>query len=178
MTAVMTLALSAFAAIFLGLLIAARRPDRFRVTRTAVIKAPAARVFALINDLKTFNTWSRCLHRDAGVHGLYSGPAGGVGAACTWQIRQTGSASLTITRSEAPVGLAMTLAVTPASPAHHGADFTLWAEGDNLTIVTWVVHGPAPYLARVKGLFVDTDRAIGNGVEADLANLKRLAHGR
>ena len=178
MTALLTLALSAFAAIALGLFIAARRTDRFRVTRTAVIKAPAARVFALINDLKTFNTWSRYLHRDAGGHGLYSGPGGGVGAACTWQIRQTGSASLTITRSEAPVALAMTLALTPSTPAQHGAEFTLWAEGDHLTIVSWVVHGPAPYLARMKGLFVDMDRAIGKGVEADLANLKRLAQGR
>ena len=178
MTAQLVLGLSAFAAVALGLFIAARRPGRFRVTRTAVVKAPAARVFALINDLKTFNTWSRYLHQDAGGHGLYSGPAGGVGAACTWQGRQTGSASLTISRSEAPVGMAMTLAFTPSAPAQHGAEFTLWAEGDNLTIVSWVVHGPAPFLARVKGLFVDTDRAIGTALHADLANLKRLAQGR
>mgnify|MGYP003507452873 FL=1 len=40
LTAVALLALAVIAAL---LLYAARRPDRFRVTRTAVIKAPAAR---------------------------------------------------------------------------------------------------------------------------------------
>ena len=180
MTGPWTLALWALVtlAVLLLLRTAAQRPQRFRVTRTAVIKAPAARVFALINDLKTFNTWSRYLRGGATAQGHYSGPASGVGAAYVWQSRKAGSGSLAITRSEVPFGLAMTLALTQPGPAHHGAEFTLWAEGEHLTIVSWVVHGPAPFRVRWRGLFVDTDRPIGQGLEADLANLKALAQGR
>ena len=180
MTGPWTLALWALVtlAVLLLLRTAAQRPQRFRVTRTAVIKAPAARVFALINDLRTYNTWSRYLRGGATAQGHYSGPASGVGAAYVWQSRKAGSGSLTITRSEVPVGLAMTLTFPQAAPAQHGAEFTLWAEGDNLTIVSWAVHGPAPFRMRWRGLFVDTDRPIGQGLEADLANLKALAQGR
>jgi uncharacterized protein YndB with AHSA1/START domain len=180
MTAPWTLALWALVAIAVLLILrtAARRPQRFRITRTAVIKAPPARVFALINDLKTFNTWSRYLRGEAARRGHYSGPASGVGATYAWQGRKTGGGSLTITRSEAPAGLAMTLSFVQAASAQQGAEFSLWAEGEQLTIVSWVVHGPAPYRLRLRGLFVDMDHAVGKALEADLANLKSLAQGR
>jgi hypothetical protein len=54
----------------------------------------------------------------------------------------------------------------------------LQAEGDNLTIVSWALHGPAPYLSRLLGIVVDMDRRIGKDLEAGLADLKRLAQGR
>jgi len=166
------------AALALLLLFAARQPDRFRVTRTAVIKAPAARIFSLINDLKSFNTWSPYPRRDPGAQGHHSGPAGGVGAAYTWQGRKIGQGTLTITHSDAPVTLKMTLDFVRPVKAQHTAEFTLQAEGDNLTIVSWALEGPTPYLARLMGLFVDRDRVIGRDFEAGLANLKRLTQGR
>ena len=173
-----TMALLALAAIAGLLLYAARAPDRFRVTRSAVIKAPAARIFSLINDLPSFNTWSPHLRRDPRAQGHYSGPAGGVGAAYTWQGRKIGSATMTITHSQAPIKLVMTLDFVKPLKAQNTAEFTLQAEADNLTIVSWALHGPAPYLSRLLGIVVDMDRRIGKDLEAGLADLKRLAQGR
>jgi hypothetical protein len=175
LTAVALLALAAIAAL---LLYAARRPDRFRVTRTAVIKAPAARIFSLINDLQSFNTWSPYLRRDPRAQGHYSGPAGGVGAAYTWQGRKIGSGTMTITHSHAPVKLVMTLDFVKPFKAQNTAEFSLQAEGDNLTIVSWALHGPAPYLSRLMATVIDMDRMIGKDFEAGLANLKSLTQGR
>ena len=78
----LTLLLLALAAIVALLsIVAATRPDTFRVTRTAVIKAPAAKIFALIDNLHSFNNWNPYERKDPGVKGSYSGPASGVGAA-------------------------------------------------------------------------------------------------
>jgi len=173
-----TMVLLALAAIAALLLYAARGPDRFRVTRTAVIKAPAARIFSLINDLQSFNTWSPYLRRDPRAQGHYSGPAGGVGAVYTWQGRKIGSGTMTITHSHAPIKLAMTLDFVKPFKAQNTAEFTLQAEGDNLTIVSWSLHGPAPYLSRLMATVVDMDRMIGMDFEAGLANLKSLTQGR
>jgi uncharacterized protein YndB with AHSA1/START domain len=173
-----TMVLLALAAIAALLLHAARAPDRFRVTRTAVIKAPAARIFSLINDLQSFNTWSPYLRRDPRVQGHYSGPAGGVGAAYTWQGRKIGSGTMTITDSQAPIRLAMRLDFVKPFKAQNTAEFTLQAEGDNLTIVSWALHGPAPYVSRLMATVVDMDRIIGKDFEAGLANLKSLTQGR
>ena len=75
------IALLVIAAIALLLIYAATRPDHFRVTRTTVIKAPAPKIHALINDLKSFNTWNPFEKKDPSVKGSYSGALSGVGAA-------------------------------------------------------------------------------------------------
>ena len=46
------------AAIVALLIYAATKPDTFRLQRSATITAPPDKVFALINDLRQFNTWN------------------------------------------------------------------------------------------------------------------------
>jgi hypothetical protein len=167
-----------FGAVAVLLLHAARRPDTFRVTRTAVIKAPASRVFLLINDLKSFNTWSPYLRKDPGAQGSYSGPPNGIGAAYAWQGRKIGSGRMEITLSQAPAKVAMKLDFVKPFKAQNWAEFTLQDEGDNLTIVSWALRGPAPYLFRLMGVVIDMDRIIGKDFEVGLANLKALTERR
>lgn len=40
------------------LVLAARRPDTFQVTRTATINAPPERIYPLIVDFKAWDAWS------------------------------------------------------------------------------------------------------------------------
>ena len=40
--------------------------------------------------------------------------------------------------------------------------------------VTWLMHGPAPFMSRVMQVFINMDSMIGKDFEAGLANLKRL----
>jgi hypothetical protein len=37
---------------------AATRPDAFQLARSIMIDAPPEKIFALINDLRRFNTWN------------------------------------------------------------------------------------------------------------------------
>ena len=54
---------------------------------------------------------------------------------------------------------------------HNVTDFTLVPRGD-ATEVTWLMRGPAPFVSKLMGVFVDMDKMIGKDFEAGLANLK------
>ena len=45
----------------------------------------------------------------------------------------------------------------------------------NATNVTWLMHGPAPFMSKLMQVFINLDNKIGKDFEAGLANLKRLA---
>ena len=173
-----TLLLLVLGVIALLLIVAATRPDRFRVQRTAVIKAPAAKIFALINDLKSFNNWNPYERKDPGIEGSYSGPASGVGAAYAWEGRKVGAGRMEIIAAEVPSQVTMKLDFLKPFQAQNTAEFTLQAQGDNLTIVTWAMHGPSPYLSKLIGVVINMDTMIGKDFEAGLANLKALTESR
>ena len=53
-----TIAIVVFVLIAAVLIVAATKPDTFRVQRAASIKAPPEKVFALINDFNRWGSWS------------------------------------------------------------------------------------------------------------------------
>ena len=169
-----TILLLALAAVVLLLAVAALRPNHFRVTRNAVIKAPAPKIFALINDLKSFNHWSPYGRKDPGVKGHYSGAASGVGAAYAWDSGKLGAGRMEITAATPPHKLTLKLDFVKPFKAQDTAEFTLHPQGDNLTVVSWALFGPSPYLSRLMGVLIDRDRLIGKDFEAGLAHLKAL----
>ena len=173
-----TILLLACAALALLLIYAATRPDNFRVQRTAVIKASAQKIFPLINDLHLFNNWNPFEKKDPGVKGSYSGAASGVGAAYAWDGRKVGAGRMEITASQAPSRVTMQLDFIKPFKAQNTAEFTLQPQGDNLTIVTWAMHGPSPFISKLMGVVMNMDRMIGNDFEAGLANLKALTETR
>lgn len=179
-TTTILLLVLAVVVLLLGLLLlfAATRPDHFRVTRSAVIKAPAARIFALINDLRSFNNWNPYEKKEPGLKGSYSGPASGVGAAYAWEGRRVGSGRMEITAAEAPNKLTMRLDFVKPFRAQNSAEFTLLPQGDNLTVVSWALHGPSPYLSKLMGVVLDIDNMVGKDFEAGLASLKALSESR
>lgn len=59
-------------------------PRRVHVERSAVIDAPRATVFALVNGYKSFNKWSPWFDKDPSARYSYEGPELGVGANMSW----------------------------------------------------------------------------------------------
>ena len=57
---------------------------------------------------------------------------------------------------------------------HNIAEFTLTPKGED-TEVLWVMHGPAPFITKLMGVFVSMDSMIGKDFEAGLANMKAAA---
>src|SRR4051812_15842298 len=61
-----------------------RQPKDFHIARSITIAAPAATVFAQVNDLHNFQNWSPWAKLDPNAKATFSGPATGVGSAFSW----------------------------------------------------------------------------------------------
>ncbi|HUL64960.1 MAG TPA: SRPBCC family protein [Burkholderiaceae bacterium] len=159
------------------LVFAASKPDSFRVQRTASIKAPPEKVFALINDLKGWNTWSPYEKKDPAMKRTLSGAPTGKGAIYEWSgNKDVGRGRMEITDAAPPSKVLIKLDFIEPFEAHNTAEFDLLPRGD-MTDVTWALYGPSPFIAKVMGLFFNMDTMIGRDFETGLANLKAVAEG-
>ena len=75
--------------------------------------------------------------------------------------------------SSAPSKIVIKLDFFTPFEAHNTAEFTMLPQG-NATNVTWLMHGPAPFMSKLMQVFINLDSMIGKDFEAGLANLKRL----
>jgi hypothetical protein len=171
--------IGAFAAFVLAvgvvLLVAAAKDDTFSIQRVTRIAAAPESVFALLEDLRAWASWSSHGQSDPTMKRAYTGAAKGRGAVSEWESSgRAGKGRMEITEC-APVRQ-VTVVVDWVKPfkAHNVNEFSLEADGA-LTAVTWAMHGTNVYAMKVMGLFANMDRVMGNHFETGLANLKRVA---
>lgn len=154
---------------------AATRPDSFRLERSAVIKAPPEKVFALISDFHAWVSWSPWEKLDPDLMRTYGGAASGKGAVYAWEGNgKAGSGRMEIIDAPAPSRITIRLDFIKPFEAHNTAEFSLQAQGDATTL-TWAMYGPQPFIAKLMSLFFSMDKMVGKDFEAGLANLKALA---
>ncbi len=154
---------------------AATKPDTFRVRRQASVNAPPEKIFPLINDFHRWGAWSLYEKKDPAMKRTFSGAATGQGAVYEWEgDRNVGKGRMEIMESSLPSTVAIKLDFFEPFEAHNVAEFTLESTG-NSTKVTWAMHGPSPYLAKVMHIFFDMDRMVGKDFETGLTNLKTIA---
>lgn len=169
-----TIAIVAAVIVAVPLVLAAYRPGTLRVQRSATIEAPPAKLHALINDMRSFNTWNPYNRKDPSMRGEYKGPQAGPGAEFHFAGNQdVGRGSISIVDAT-PSKVTMKLDMLEPFEGHNTVEFMLAPRGE-ATEVTWSMHGPSPYLARFVGLFMNMDKMIGRDFEAGLANLKARA---
>ena len=153
---IQTIAILIVAGITALLVAAAFRPDTFSVERSKVIEADAARIHPLINDLHAFNSWNPFNQRDPNLKGTYRGPASGPGAGYDFVgNKEVGEGSVEITGST-PDKITMKLDMRRPMEGHNIVEFTLVPRGE-ATEVTWAMHGPSPYVARLMGMVFNMD---------------------
>ena len=156
------------------LILAATKPDTFRVERTAVVNAPADKVFPLIADFRQWLNWSPWEGRDPALKRSYSGAERGKGAVYAWDgNKNVGSGRMEILEATSPSTVVIQLDFLKPFEAHNTAEFTMLPQG-GATSVIWVMQGPAPFLSKVMQVFMNMDRMIGRDFEAGLANLKTM----
>ena len=161
-------------AIAILLILAAIKPDTFTVQRATTVKAPPERIFPLINDFHQWGTWSPYETKDPAMKRSYSGAASGKGAVYAWQgNKNVGSGRMEILDSSAPSKIVIKLDFFAPFEGHNTAEFTMLPQGD-VTNVTWLMHGPVPFMAKIMHVLMNIDRMVGKDFEVGLANLKRL----
>jgi hypothetical protein len=158
------------------LVFAATRPGTFKVERAATIKAPPEKILALINDFRRWAVWSPWEKLDPALERSYSGAASGPGAVYAWRgNNKVGQGRMEILASS-PSATTIKLDFLKPFEAHNTADFTLVPQGDS-TVLTWAMHGPKPYMAKLMHMFFNMDKLVGGDFERGLANLKAVAEG-
>ncbi len=157
------------------LIYAATKPDTFRVQRATRINAPPEKIFPLLNDFHSYGSWSPYEKLDPAMKRTYSGAANGKGAVYEWESSgKAGVGRMEITESSPPSRVTINLDFVKPFKAHNIVELTLDAQ-DGSTNVTWAMHGPLPYIAKVIHLFINMDSTVGKDFETGLANLKTVA---
>jgi len=155
--------------------IASTRPDDFSVRRSIVIAAPAQKIYPLVADFHRWPQWSPWEKLDPDMKRTYSGPAAGAGAAYAWAgAGKVGSGRMEIKEASAPSKLSIQLDFLKPFEGHNMADFSFAPKAGG-TEVTWVMHGPSPFISKVMGVFVSMDTMIGKDFERGLAQMKVAA---
>ena len=72
---------------------------------------------------------------------------------------------------------AVKLDIVQPFEAHNQAEFTLQPMPDGTTEVTWRMHGPANFISKLMGVFMDMDKMVGRDFEDELQNLRHIAEG-
>ena len=183
---ILTIAVIVAAIIAAILVYAATRPNTFRTARTMAIQAPPERIFPLINDLRSHGDWNP-FEKDPAAKRNFSGTPVGKGSVYEWNgNRDVGAGRIEITDSAPPSRIVMKLDMLRPFKAHNIVEFTLQPESGAASVgatsvdstrVTWAMHGPQPYMAKLVGTFINCDRMVGGQFEQGLASLKVLAEG-
>lgn len=156
------------------LIYAATRPNTFIIQRTTSIKAPAANIHPLIDNFHQWPQWSPYENKDPAMTRTFSGAPSGKGSVYAWQgDKNVGSGRMEIIETS-PSKVTVDLQFISPFKAHNTAEFSLAPSGDS-TQVTWAMHGPLPYMAKVMHMFINMDRMVGNDFAAGLANLKAVS---
>jgi hypothetical protein len=155
------------------LIVAAGKPDTFRVARSIDVKAPPEKIYPYVADFHKWVDWSPFENMGAMTRS-YDGAPFGVGAKYAWIGEDPGAGSMEIVQATLPTHIGLKLDFTKPFEAHNMVDFTFAPKGD-VTTVTWDMHGPLPYVFKVVHVVLDMDNAVGKEFDKGLASLKTLA---
>ncbi len=165
-------------AVLLLLGYASTRPGEFRVERRTRIAAPADRVWPLISELRSFNRWNPYERKDPLLKSQYDGAPSGIGSRYAWESDKVGSGSLEITGQQPGRAVQLKLDFVKPFEAHNQAEFALQPTPDGATEVRWTMNGPANFLSKLMGIFIDMDKMVGRDFEDGLQNLRQIAEAR
>lgn len=155
--------------------VVALQSPHFRVERSVAIAAPPEMVFAQVNNLRNWESWSPWAKVDPAMKQTYEGPADGVGAVYKWSgNNEVGEGSSTIVESRPSESVRFELAFVRPFEGTNDVEFTFKPEGGQ-TVVTWAMSGERNFFFKALGLFMNCDKMCGDQFEQGLAKLKSVA---
>ncbi len=161
--------------IVLLLVVVAMQPATFRVARSTTMSAPAATVFAQVNDFHKWEAWNPWGKIDPTMKQTYEGAPAGVGTIYTWDgNKNVGTGRMTIEESRPGELIRIKMEFLKPFANTSTAEFSFKPEG-NHTAVTWSMAGEKNFMAKAIHLCVNMDKMIGGQFEKGLADMKSAA---
>lgn len=164
------------ALVLLLVAVAALRPGKFAITRSATMDAQPWSVFAQVNEFRKWEAWSPWAKLDPAMKQTYDGPPSGVGAVSAWEGKKVGAGRMTITESEPSKRIRLTLEFFKPMACSHLTEFTFVPEGGG-TRMTWTMTGENGLMGKLFCLFMNLDKMVGPDFEKGLAGIKAIVEG-
>ena len=163
------------ALVILLIIVAANKPDAFRIERQITINAAPEKIFSIINDFHKWTLWSPWEKMDPDMSRTYSGSDAGVGSIYEWSgNKKVGQGRMQLVEAEAFTRIFILLEFIKPFAAKNTAEFVLQAQGEN-TKVTWAMEGKHQFISKVMCTFMNMDKMVGKDFEEGLRNLQRIA---
>lgn len=157
------------------LVVASQKPDEFRYERSALIDAPPAKIFPLINNLHQWDAWSPWAKMDPNAKSEFSRPDTGEGASMAWDGNMAvGKGRMTITKSVPNQNVTLRLDFEKPIAGTQDASLTLEPQ-DGKTKVTWASYGKMNFTAKVMGTIFDCESMMNEAMDEGLANIAATA---
>lgn len=170
---ILILSLLAMAVVAL-LIYAATRPNTLHIERSLLIQAAPEAILAQVNDFRRWRDWSPYEKLEPSMHREIGGAASGRGATYAWEgVGKAGAGRMEITDTR-PDRTTIQLDFSKPFVSRNIAEFATVAQTDG-TLVVWSMQGPAAYMTKLMGVFLDMDRMIGRDFETGLAALKTVS---
>jgi hypothetical protein len=163
------------AAFALILIIAATKPNDFRVERSITVNASPAKVAALINNFHNWPSWSPWAKLDPNMKITYSGVPGAVGSGYAWEGNaKVGKGSMKLADVD-PAKTTIQLDFVAPFEGHNTTEFLYTPQG-SATKVDWVMYGPSAFFpGKLMSVFIPMDKMMGPTFEQGLDSLKSVA---
>lgn len=153
----------------------ATRPAEYRITRTVAMAAPAAVVFAQVDDFHKWAAWSPWEKIDPAFKKTFEGAAAGTGAIYSWVGNsKVGAGRMTIMESRPGEFIRIKLEFLKPFKATNNTEYTFKSEGSK-TVVTWSMTGHNNFIFKAARLFMNMDKMLGSQFEQGLAQMKSVS---
>jgi hypothetical protein len=168
------IALALVALVAVLCVVIAMRPDDFKVSRSATMKASPTAVFEQVNDFHKWDAWSPWAKMDPNAKSTFAGPNSGKDAKFSWAGNSdVGEGSMTIVESEPNDHVRIKLDFV--KPFAGTNDVLMKIEPkDGETLLTWSMAGKTNFMTKAVGLFMDCEKMVGDQFDQGLASMKTI----
>lgn len=167
-------AIALLVAIGIFLVVVSLQPAEYKVERSAVMNAPAAAVFAQVNDFHQWDAWSPWAKLDPEMKATFEGPPAGKGAVYAWTGNsKVGEGKMTITESSPSERIVLELVFFKPMAGSSTTEFRFKPEGAG-TSVTWTMTGKNNFVSKAICMFMNMDNMVGGQFEKGLQSMKAL----
>ena len=156
------------------------RPNTFSIKRRIAIKAKPEAIYPLLADFhgNGWGKWSPWEEMDPELKRTFSGSHDGVGAIYEWEgNKKVGAGRMEIQHADAPMSVDIRLDFLRPMKVTNATEFRIIDEGDE-SMVSWCMHGPVSFVAKIFHLFMNMDKIVGADFERGLTKLKALAEAK
>jgi hypothetical protein len=139
------------------------------------VNAPASAVFAQINNLRNWESWSPWDDLDPNARIELSDNVEGEGATMHWEgNKDMGEGRMIITESQPNALIRYDLEFIKPFPGTSKSEFAL-TEENGQTKVEWSMYGKSNFMAKAMHLIFNCEKMIGEQFDKGLGDLKAVA---